>query len=291
MSDVPKVSIVIAAYRSRPQHLDMAVASALAQTWQEIEVIVSDDSPDEALGARVAAYRDPRLCYRHNRPALGVACNHWQAFATATGDFLVVLNHDDWLAPTFVERLLAPLRRDPHLTLAFCDHWVIDVAGERQPAQTEANTRQWGRDRLAEGLHRPFGPLVAMQTIPIAMGTLFRRAALPAALPGDAGPAYDLWLGYLLARGGGGAWFVRERLSAWRSHDGNLSTAGGLDWLQGAATCWQAIAQDPGFAAQHRLARRRAAQSWRGCARQAWRLGQRGRGLQLAWRAVLAGLR
>lgn len=286
----PLVSIVIATYRSRHDHLSAAIGSALAQTWREIEVIVSDDSPDDGLRHVVAAFGDARLRYRRNTPALGVARNHWSAFGHARGEYIAVLNHDDWLAPAFVERLAEVLGRQPEAALAFCDHWLIDARGRRLDAESARNSAAWGRLRLAAGLHRPFVTLVAEQTIPVAMGTLFRRSALPAVLPPDAGPAYDLWLAYLLCRGGGGAWYLPERLSAWRTHPDNLTSRGGLSWLQGSAACWQAVANDARFAAVRHTARRKAALGYHGCAVRSWVDGQRRDCVRYALRSLDARL-
>lgn len=283
---MPLVTIVIATYRSREDQLSAAIVSALAQSWREIELVVSDDSPDDALRALVAGFDDPRVHYRHNAPALGVARNHWAAFGAARGEYLVVLNHDDWLAPDFVAALAMVLREQPDVVLAFCDHWVIDWRGRRLDAESTRASAAWGRTRLAPGLHRPFAALVGAQTIPIAMGAMFRRAALPVHLPDDAGPAYDLWLAYLLCRGGGGAWYVAERLSAWRTHPENLTSQGGLAWLRGAATCWDAMRRDPQFGPVRRAARRNAALGFYGCAVRAWAAGRRGECLQFAWRSL-----
>lgn len=282
----PLVSIVIATFQSRRDHLSAAITSALGQTWRSIEVIVSDDSPGDALRDFVAGFRDPRLRYRHNSPPHGVARNHWVSFREARGEYLAVLNHDDWLAPTFVEQLLQALQRQPEAVLAFCDHWVIDTRGRRLDADTDRNSRAWGRQHLASGMHRPFPALVSGQTIPMAMGALFRRSALPAVLPDEAGPAYDLWLVYLLCRGGGGAWYERERLSAWRTHADNLTSGGGLAWLRGSATCWKAMSMDPLFAQVHHATRRKAALGYYGCALRAWRDGQRGACARFAFQSL-----
>ncbi len=119
------------------------------------------------------------------------------------------------------------------------------------------------------------------------MGCLIRRSALPREWPAAAGPAYDLWLSYLLARHGDGAWFEKERLSAWRSHDANLTTAAGFDWLRGAAGCWSAMAVDPGFESVRDVARAHAAAALRACASHA--LARRRRADARAWaRASLA---
>ncbi len=271
----PLVSIVIATYRSRHDHLSVAIASALGQSWQEIEVIVSDDSPDDSLRGFVAAFGDPRLRYRHNSPALGVARNHWVSFGEAEGEYIAVLNHDDWLAPAFVERLAGVLREQPDAVLAFCDHWIVDEFGRRLDDESDRNSATWGRTKLSEGMHLPFVTLVGDQTIPMAMGSLFRRTSLPAKLPSDAGPAYDLWLTYLLCRDGAGAWFVRDRLAAWRTHGGSLSRQGGLGWLRGSAACWHAMAEDSSFAGVRRVARRKAALGYYGCAVRSWAGGRR----------------
>jgi hypothetical protein len=270
----PVVSIVIATYRSRHDHLRVAIGSALAQSMTDIEVIVSDDSPDDALLELVASFHDERLRYRHNAPALGVARNHWVSFGEARGEFIVILNHDDWLEPPSVETLMQALRAEPRAVLGFADHWIIDADGQRLLADTDRNTQSWGRSELGAGLHQPFWGPVARQSIPMAMGAMFRRDALTVECPPNAGPAYDLWLTYLLARSGAGAVYVPERLSAWRTHAGNLTSQGGLDWLVGTATCWQAMAADPAAASIAPIARQHAARWFYVCARHSLRSGQ-----------------
>lgn len=282
----PLVSIVVATYRSHREHLAVAIGSALAQTWLRLEVIVADDSPDDGLRAFVAGFGDPRLRYQHNSPTLGVACNHWVAFGNARGEYVAVLNHDDWFAPTFVDRMVGALQLQSQAVLAFCDHWIIDASGRRLEGETHRNSETWGRATLHAGMHRPFTQLVAGQTIPMAMGTMFRGSALPTSLPADAGPAYDLWLTYLLARSGGGAWYVPERLSAWRSHDTNLTSGGGMPWLQGSAYCWDAIAADAQFSSVRRSALAKAARSHYACALRAWTDGRRKECIRFALRSL-----
>lgn len=288
MSTGELVTLIVAAHRTRPDHLRTALASALGQTHEALEIIVSDDSPDDRLRALVHSFGDRRLHYRHNRPPLGTALNHWQCIRQARGRFIAILNHDDALATEFVTRTLAALQRHPGAALAFCDHRVIDADGRFLAAQTDLVSARWGRHVLPPGLHRPFTPLVVAQTIPMAMGSLFRRSALPDELPSRAGPAYDLWLCYLLARTGAGAVYLSQRLSDWRDHEGSLSHAGGLDWLCGAARCWDVMAGDPAFVAQRRQVRRQAAAAWVACARAAWRQGQRAECGRYALRSLRA---
>ncbi|MBW4554158.1 MAG: glycosyltransferase [Aphanocapsa sp. GSE-SYN-MK-11-07L] len=282
----PLVTIPIAAYKTRPDHLTTAIKSALGQTWQNIEVIVSDDSPNPSLRAVVEQFLDPRLRYRHNFPGLGVARNHLLCFREAEGEYIAVLNHDDFFAPTFIERLVEPLIEHPALSLAFCDHWVVDADGQRLVPETEQTTKDWGRLALMEGIHRPFFDLLAAQTIPMAMGAVFRQSLLPSLLPAKAGPAYDLWLTYLLCQESYGAYYVRDRLSSWRSHPENITSRGGLDWSYGAAECWRTVANDARLASIRPIARRKAASAFCCCAVSSWRAGQRGRCFSFGWRSL-----
>lgn len=283
---VPLVSIVIAAHRTPRELLRVAVVSALAQDWPALEVLVSDDSPDDSLRAQVERLRDPRVRYRHNRPALGVAENHWALFNWARGEYIAILNHDDWLDPIFVSTLARRLMVEPELVLAFCDHWIIDGAGRRLVAETERNSETWSRDRLPPGLQHDAPLLVARQSLPIAMGTLFRRSALPDTWPADVGPAYDLWLSYVLLRGGGRAWFEPGRLSAWRSHEGNLTSASGMAWLRGTARCWDAVIADGRFASVHDIARERSAAAHYACAMRSWAGGSGSEARRFAARSL-----
>lgn len=282
----PLVTIVIAAYKTPRDYLSAALSSALDQSYTEIEIIVSDDSPTPSLRAVVEQLGDPRVEYRHNSPPCGVAKNHWSCFQNARGEFIAVLNHDDLYSPNFLERLVAHLVADPQLSLVFCDHWVIDQNGCFMVEETERVSEYWGRKQLREGAYKPFYQLFAAQTIPMVMGTVFRKSILPPSLPENAGPAYDLWLTYLLCREGLGAYYVRDRLSSWRAHAGNLTSRRGYDWATGCAACWQAVTCDPNLSSIHRTAQRKAATALYSSAVSSWLAGQRLNCVRHGWQSL-----
>lgn len=290
-------TIAIAAYRSRREYFAAALESALAQTWGEVDIIVADDSPDPSLRAVVEAYGDARVRYRHNPRSLGVAENYWSCFREARGEYVAVLNHDDVLAPTFVERLAPPLIEDRRLAVAFCDQWIIDRDGRRLADETERASARWGRSGLPAGVIAPCFRLLAPQSIPISCGAILRRRLLPSDAPPHAGPAYDLWLAYLLCRGGHDAYYVPDRLASWRDHPDNLTSQRGVDWTRGAAECWRAVSRDANLTPLRGVARLKAAQSYFACAVASWRAGDRAgclvsAGCSLAmrptWRAAAA---
>lgn len=247
-----------------------ALDSALGQSLKDIEIQVTDDSPDDSLKYLILSRNDPRIIYHHNSPALGPAKNHWHAFSRAKSDFIAILNHDDLISSTFVEILLPKLEDNPECVLAFCDHWFIDAEGDRQYKQSDEASKFYGRADLSAGVCYSLDKLVLAQSIPMAMGSIFRRSSLPSELP-SAGPAYDLWLTFLLARTGGPAFFVNERLSSWRNHEDNTTSGGGVAWLEDSARCWLSIANDSFFYYYRKAALSKAARAFLACSMRQWK--------------------
>jgi len=146
----PAASICIPTF-SRLHYLQEAVASARAQTFADIEILIGDDGDSAELRAwcqsQVAA--DARVRYEKTPGRLGLAGN-WNFLARrARGRFLNLIGDDDRLLPTFVEKLLAAAHE--HTAVVFCNHFVIDGAGNRLLLETEQFARQYGRADLPAG--------------------------------------------------------------------------------------------------------------------------------------------
>lgn len=130
-ANLPLVSILIPAYNER--FFAEAFASARAQTYRAIEIVVCDDSPGEAIGALVTAAADPRVRYVRNASRRGFSGNFTQCFELARGDFIKFLNDDDRLLPGCVEQLAGVLIPQPGVVLATSRRRVIDERGTVSP--------------------------------------------------------------------------------------------------------------------------------------------------------------
>jgi hypothetical protein len=119
----PLVTISIPT-RDRPRLLaERALASALAQTHEHLEVLVMGDAAGSATAAAVAAAGDPRARFvdlTHRWEGEG-GRRHWltattlprnEAYRIAAGRWLVDLDDDDALRPDAVERLLDRARAE-----------------------------------------------------------------------------------------------------------------------------------------------------------------------------------
>ena len=107
----PVVSFIVAAYNVE-RYVTTAVRSALAQTVLEIEVIVVDDASRDATAEIVEeiAREDLRVVLMRRKTAGGPAVARNLAMDHARGEWLAVLDFDDFIEAERTERLLALAR-------------------------------------------------------------------------------------------------------------------------------------------------------------------------------------
>lgn len=105
MSDIPKISIVAPMYNVAP-YLRECLDSVCEQTLVDFEAILVDDgSPDEsgAIADEYAA-KDGRFKVIHKRNG-GVSAARNDGLAAATGEYVFLLDSDDYLAVDALEKL------------------------------------------------------------------------------------------------------------------------------------------------------------------------------------------
>lgn len=118
------VSILIPAHR--PEFLAEAIASALAQTFEDIEILVGDNTSDGALEGIVSQFGSPKLKYFHHGFDNGGE-NARALWEKARGRYIKWLFYDDILMPESVTLLLDALRKFPQAAMAFHGRVMIDA--------------------------------------------------------------------------------------------------------------------------------------------------------------------
>lgn len=160
----PLVSVCIPTYK-RPALLCIAVRSALEQEYAPLEIVVSDDSPDDSAGAEIEALRAATrvsIRYRRNEPNLGQSANVDQLFRDARGTYLILLHDDDVLLPGAVARLMAPVLHDPRVRVAFGRQQYIDEEGATLVDETQTRNRLFDGD-LAGAVANPIEACLLQQ--------------------------------------------------------------------------------------------------------------------------------
>lgn len=101
--DKPLVSVVIATY-NMSDYLPLAIKSALAQTYENIEVLVVDDGSTDGTAEVVQPLlADPRLKYRmQENSGQAVAKNH--GIRESKGQYVAFLDADDLWVPDKLEQ-------------------------------------------------------------------------------------------------------------------------------------------------------------------------------------------
>lgn len=106
------IGIVVPAYNAA-QWIEDCLRSVLAQTHRNWAAVVVDDGSTDATGARVAAFRDPRLrLVRQDNAGVSAARNRGVTELPAF-EAMLFLDADDWLAPDALARLSRALDRNP----------------------------------------------------------------------------------------------------------------------------------------------------------------------------------
>ena len=98
----PKVSIIVPVYNLE-DYIEKTVASLLAQTYQNIEIVLIDDgSKDSSLAIiKELAITDDRIVYT-TQPNGGAAKARNTGLSLATGDFITFVDGDDMLSPNTI---------------------------------------------------------------------------------------------------------------------------------------------------------------------------------------------
>ena len=130
---IMNVSILITSH-NQVEYLAEAVDSALQQTTQPMEVIISDDcshdgSQDFIKGLE-KSHKGLIRAFLHSEN-IGIPRNKSYAIEQARGDWIIGLDGDDRLLPGKIERSLAASKANPQAKLIFGNFLYIDEKGEQ----------------------------------------------------------------------------------------------------------------------------------------------------------------
>jgi glycosyltransferase involved in cell wall biosynthesis len=122
-----KVSIIIPTY-NRANYLQKAIESALAQDYDSLEIIVSDNASSDSTEDLVRQYfDDKRFKYFKNKKNLGMVANWRKAlFEHAEGDFFIILSDDDYFIDQhYVSRAVDLIKSDPEIFMVFSNGYIF----------------------------------------------------------------------------------------------------------------------------------------------------------------------
>lgn len=167
----PLVSIVIAAYAGTAHDaalLDETLRTVAAQTCQDYECIVVDDGSPADLRPVVSAHHQTTLLRQANA---GCAMARNTGLGVARGQFIVILDADDYLLPEALEAGLRELAAHPE-----CGFSV----GRREEMTYEGGPVPWGVPTLPNETRMHHALLAAQWYILPPSSAMFRREVVEA---------------------------------------------------------------------------------------------------------------
>jgi len=126
----PRISIGVPVYNGEA-HLPAALDALLAQSFQDFEIIVSDNASTDGTAAICQRYAQQDRRVKHARTEINVgACGNIRRLAGMfRGDYFKLSNADDLVDPDFVARCVEVLESDPSVALVCTLSRLIDMDG------------------------------------------------------------------------------------------------------------------------------------------------------------------
>lgn len=131
---MPKISIVVPLYKTKPEYLKQLIDSVKAQTYSNWELCLSDGSGvDSPIGELLKQYEreDSRIRVISHQEPLRIAENTNAAIEAATGDFIAFADHDDTLTAHALFSCVEAINERPETEVLYSDEDKMSIKGNR----------------------------------------------------------------------------------------------------------------------------------------------------------------
>jgi glycosyltransferase involved in cell wall biosynthesis len=127
----PRLSIGLPVYNGE-KFLNRAIDSLLSQTFEDFELIISDNASTDQTEKICRAYidQDKRIRYYRNEKNQGCAPNFNRVFELSSGEYFKWAAYDDLYAPDFLKKCIEVLDQDPTIILCHSQVSIIDEYGK-----------------------------------------------------------------------------------------------------------------------------------------------------------------
>lgn len=125
----PQVSVAIKSY-NHAAFVGQTVQSVLDQSFQDFEIVVTDDGSSDGTPDVVRRFSDPRIHLRVLESNRGISVAMNETVARVRGEFVALLNSDDFALPGRLARQVEYLRSNPNVAAVFGLPRFVDELGQ-----------------------------------------------------------------------------------------------------------------------------------------------------------------
>lgn len=181
---MPKLSVIVPNFQHR-NYLEQRLASILNQSFQDYELILLDDASQDGSVDFLKKFvqKHPKTQLVLNTHNSGSPFIQWnRGVKLAQGDYLWIAESDDLCAPSFLEKMVPLMDKNPKVGIAYAQSVLIDEAGEKLHSYRENlefiyKSKAWESDFIKDGREACQEWLLHHNPIPNASGILIRREA------------------------------------------------------------------------------------------------------------------
>lgn len=151
MNASPLVSFCMSTYK-RPAQLRVQLEQILSQEYTNIEIVVSDNDPDQSGKEVAEIISDSRVKYFANTDNMGMVKSFNKSVSRSSGEFIVMLTDDDPVYPEML-RLLLDLRvKHPgYGVYAGCGDWIVETEFSAHSLKEEVGAKKTILKDIPEG--------------------------------------------------------------------------------------------------------------------------------------------
>ncbi len=222
MDNAPLVSIIIPSY-NHGRWIRQALESVYSQTYRRLELIViddgsSDDSPERIRSSLAACPFPSRFIARENR---GAHATINEAAALASGEYINILNSDDWFPGNRIAAMVEHVARR-NVDWGFGGVSFFDASGQRISPLDYSYVSELMKSQVQMSDWETVGAALLGSNVSISSGNLFVRKSFFDALRGFSNYRYNHdWDFCLRATLQSEPVFVPQHVYAYRMHDRN----------------------------------------------------------------------
>lgn len=124
---MPRISFCMSTYK-RPAILAEQLKCLLAVVYDNIEIIISDNDPDQSARQVIELANDNRIKYFPNRENLGMIKSFNKSIERSSGEYIVMITDDDPVYPGVLMTLLNLQKEFPGygMYMGGCDWFCVD---------------------------------------------------------------------------------------------------------------------------------------------------------------------
>jgi len=126
MNKSPLVSVILPTYNGA-KYIKETLESVINQTHKNLEIIIIDDCSTDDTVKIITSFTDTRIKFYQNETNLGIAENTNKALNYATGEFIMMQDHDDISSPYRAEGILKILLEHKDVTGCGTDAYHLDT--------------------------------------------------------------------------------------------------------------------------------------------------------------------